>query len=69
MKSRLFELTIGVYLPEGAPLPVTFQDWIDRMNVCGGATATYLERVVERRYPLADDVVERRRELGVRVGY
>lgn len=63
---RLFDLTISVYLPREAPLPETFNDWLVRafgreaVNEMGALTTT-LQGVVERRYPLAEDVVERRR--------
>lgn len=71
---RHFELTIGVFLPADAEVPYTFNDWlayafgadaVARM----GATPTTLNAVVETRYPLADDVVQRRRELGTRTRY
>lgn len=66
-KFRRFELTIGVYLPGGAALPEDFREWLERATGCdlsdGPATATTLERVVETRYPLADDVIEKREGL------
>lgn len=64
---RRFELTIGVYLPGDAPLPETFVEWLERATGCdlsdGPATPTTLERVVETRYPLASDVIEKREGL------
>jgi hypothetical protein len=62
-RGRRFELTIGVFLPEEAELPVTFRDWIDVAGLChGGASPTTLERVVETNHPPASDVVGRRRQ-------
>lgn len=61
---RRFELTIGVYLTADEPLPDTFNQWIVRAfgidpdELC--ASPTTLERVVETRYPLSDDVIEKR---------
>ena len=60
---RLFALNIMVYLPDGRALPTTFNEWIE---VATGiepqiATPTTLESVHECRYPLADDVIEKRR--------
>lgn len=61
---RHFELTIGVYVPVGAPLPQNFEEWVERAGFAvQGATPTTLERVVETRYPLSDDVIEKRRGL------
>ena len=63
---RLFQLTMNVYLPSHAPLPDTFTDWIglafgiDTTEL--PASPTTLTSVVELRYRLADDVVEKRRE-------
>lgn len=64
---RRFELTISVFLPYEAPLPKTFADWIERafgidQNTLG-ASPTQLERVIETRYPLSEDVAEKRRGL------
>lgn len=60
---RRFELTIGVYVPRGAPLPETFNDWIERAGFTAeGASPTTLERVVETRYPLSADVIDKRTE-------
>ncbi len=60
---RRFELTIGVYLPAGAPLPDTFREWIERAGFeCNNvASPSTLERVIETRYPLSGDVIEKRR--------
>ena len=59
---RLFHLTIGVYLGPNEAIPNTFRDWIERANICsGGASTTYLDSVTELRYPLADDIVAKRR--------
>lgn len=58
---RAFDVTATVYLLRGAELPTTAEEWfamVDRMG-------TALQSVVERRYPLAGDVVEQRRRLGV----
>ena len=61
---RLFELTINVYAPD-YEMPVGFRDWIDLafgtegMEI--GASSTTLEKVRELRYPLADDILWRRR--------
>lgn len=61
---RLFELTMTVYLPLTGDLPITFGDWIERAFGIDqreiGASPTTLNRVVELRYPLAPDVIERR---------
>ena len=61
---RLFELTMLVYLPDGAELPVTFRDWLEWATGVsmedGPATPTRLVRIIEHRYPLADDVIEKR---------
>lgn len=71
---RLFHMTIGVYVGDSEPLPDDFRDWIrqafgDEAADVIGASPTFLHSVVETRYPLAEDVVERRRESGVRVLY
>lgn len=62
---RLFDLTISVHGPDDY-LPVTFEDWLrlafgDEAVDQIGANPTTLVSVVERRYPLSDDIVERRR--------
>jgi hypothetical protein len=60
---RRFELTIGVYVPRDAPIPETFNDWIERAGFeCNIASPTTLERVVETRYPMSADVIEKRGE-------
>jgi len=62
-EQRCFELTLNVFLWGGEPLPESFRDWIDRAGLChDGASATRLERVVEVRYPLSEDVVTKRQE-------
>lgn len=58
---RLFHLTISVYVPRGTPLPETFSEWVERAGFeVGGASPTSLERVVELRFPLAADVIDKR---------
>jgi hypothetical protein len=63
---RRFELTISVYYPDGEPLPDTFAEWLERATGVSmenaPATPTTLERIVETRYPLARDVIEKRVE-------
>jgi hypothetical protein len=62
---RTFELTMRVFVPADGPLPETFRDWLTRATGVdcseGPATATTLERIVETRYPLAADVIKRRK--------
>ena len=59
---RCFQLTMTVYLWEGETLPESFRDWIDRAGLChDGASSTRLDGIIEMRYPLADDVVEKRK--------
>lgn len=53
---RAFEVTATVYLPRGAELPVYAADWFEMVNRMGSS----LERVVEIRYPLCDDIVGQR---------
>lgn len=64
---RRFELTIGVVLPANAPLPEDFRAWLERATgvdlADSPATPTTLERVVEIRYPLSEDVVIKRQGL------
>jgi hypothetical protein len=64
---RTFELTMRVFL-HGAPLPEDFRAWLTEASGVdcseGPATATTLERVVETRYPLAKDVIEKRKSRG-----
>lgn len=70
VKWRLFHLTVGVYLGPDEEIPNDFRDWIERANLCGeGASSTFLHSVTELRYPLADDIVEARKQTGVRVLY
>ena len=61
---RRFELTIGVYVGRSGELPTTFAEWRDIAFGTEGlelpATPTTLERVVEVRYPVAEDIRERR---------
>lgn len=58
---RMFDVTATVYLPRHAKLPTTANEWFEIVNSMGSS----LESVVERRYPLANDVVEMRKKLGV----
>ncbi len=58
---RHFELTIGVFIGDRDPLPATFNQWITAAGLSiVGSSPTTLKRVVETRYPIADDVVEKR---------
>lgn len=57
---RAFQVTATVYLPRGAPLPTTANEWFDMVNSPGSG----LDGVVERRFPLCDDIVDMRKRLG-----
>ena len=57
---RAFDVTATVYLPRGVPLPTTAQEWFEMVDRMGSS----LQSVIERRYPLADDIVQQRHRLG-----
>ena len=54
---RCFEVTTTVHLPRYALLPTTADEWFSLVTQMGSS----LERIVEIRYPLATDIVDRRR--------
>lgn len=63
---RLFELTILVHIPKHwDELPHTAADWFERVVGCSQEHFTpaggSLEGIRELRYPLAEDVIEARR--------
>lgn len=61
---RHFELTVGVFVGDDEPIPNTFNQWITLAGLAiVGSSPTTLERVVETRYPLSRDVVDKRRGL------
>lgn len=70
---RLFEVTMGVYLPVDAPLPHDLRGWLERATGADladvSAVPTILERVVEKRYPPSEDVVRMRRRDGIKGPY
>lgn len=60
---RKFELTISVFAPDEG-IPNSFREWLDLAfgleGVEMGASPTTLERIVEVKHPLNNDVIERR---------
>lgn len=63
---RLFEVTIQVHIPRNGELPHYAADWLEVITGASqehfGATGASLVGIRELRYPLADDVVEKRKE-------